>query len=34
MTYEDKKRLIQYIFGGKDAGGRRLGIYVKRTNGA
>jgi hypothetical protein len=31
MTYNDKRELIEHAFSGKDAEGKRLGVYVKPT---
>jgi hypothetical protein len=32
MSYEDRRYLMQLVFGGKDAEGKRLGVYVKKIN--
>ena len=31
MSYDDKRQLIEHAFSGKDAEGKRLGVYVKPT---
>ena len=33
MSYENRRKLSQKAFAGKDAEGKRLGVYVKNTNG-
>jgi site-specific DNA recombinase len=32
VPYEDRRKLVQNVFGGKDGRGRRLGVYVDRDN--
>lgn len=31
MPYNDKRKLVESVFDGKDAKGHRLGVYVNRT---
>jgi hypothetical protein len=33
MSWEEKKELVQWVFGGKDAKGERLGVRVRRVPG-
>jgi DNA invertase Pin-like site-specific DNA recombinase len=32
MSYEEKRKLLQLVFDGKDASGKRLGVYVKKKS--
>ncbi len=32
MSFEDKRKLIEHFFAGKDAEGMRLGVYVERSD--
>ena len=32
MTYEEKRQLLQYFFGGKDSYGKRYGVYASKDN--
>lgn len=32
MTYEEKRTLLEKAFSGKDVKGKRLGVYVRKTN--
>jgi len=31
MSFDDKRKLLQHAFSGKDAEGKRCGVYVSRT---
>jgi hypothetical protein len=33
MPFEQKREVLQHVFGGKDLEGRRLGVYVEKTDG-
>ncbi len=32
MTFDDKRRLLQYVFDGKDADGKRCGVYIRKAD--
>lgn len=32
MTFDDKRKLLQYAFGGKDADGKRCGVYIRKLD--
>ncbi|MFH1080473.1 MAG: recombinase family protein [Pseudomonadota bacterium] len=32
MTFDDKRKLLQYAFNGKDADGKRLGVYIGKND--
>ncbi len=32
MTFDDKRKLLQYAFDGKDANGKRCGVYIRKAD--
>ncbi|HPQ22265.1 MAG TPA: recombinase family protein, partial [Saprospiraceae bacterium] len=32
MTFDDKRKLLQYVFDGKDAHGKRCGVYIRKSD--
>ena len=32
MTFDDKRKLLQNVFGGKDADGKRYGVYIRKLD--
>jgi DNA invertase Pin-like site-specific DNA recombinase len=32
MTFDDKRKLLEYAFGGKDADGKRCGVYIRKLD--
>jgi hypothetical protein len=32
MSFDDKRKLLMTVFSGKDAEGKRLGVYVRKVN--
>jgi hypothetical protein len=32
MTFDDKRKLLQSVFTGKDPDGNRCGVYIKKDN--